>query len=147
MNNLGDHIIDPSEKRGGTILQLSSDIDLKNMDIDGFSDEAAVEEEILKLILEQSRRDFEELELKNKQNPNDNNTNNNKVKYNNINNINSFNIVENANNFYRDYENLQNLVYDESGDYEEGFKKDSYKQKIKESLVGFLNRQASEDYF
>ena len=79
------------------------------MDIDGFSNKSDIGEEILKIILQQSRRDFEELELKNKQNPNDNNSTNNKVKSNNINNANiiSFNMVQNAGNFGRDYENCK----------------------------------------
>lgn len=133
VNSLGDHNINPEEKRGGAIPPISSEINLKNMDFDDFNDfndeEAANEEEILKFILEQSRKDFAELEeVKNKIDfkSNENHNNNNNVAV--------------------DYENMKNLVYQDSDEFVEVNRNDldldnADLNKKENNLFDFLNKQ------
>lgn len=54
--------------KGGGIAQVTNDANLNNIDFEAIEDE----EEILKMILEKSKKDFEEMEIKNKINPNAN---------------------------------------------------------------------------
>lgn len=137
VNQLGDHNINPDEKRGGVIPQISSEINLNNMDFGDFNDEeAADEEEILKFILEQSRRDFEELEVKNKQNPNDDSKNKNKE------NDENKEKKGHSNKGEFDYEHMQNLVYQDSGEFGDLVGNNAYKDKQEnENLVDFLHTQ------
>lgn len=115
---------DNSDKKG-LIPQVSNDVNLNNLDFDGIEDE----EEILKIILEKSKKDFEELESKkiserDNINKNSNNTNsntlsnsansntmadinNNLIDFNNANVNNNIIINSNSNNNLGDFLNSQ----------------------------------------
>ena len=123
INKLGDHNINPEEKRGGAIPQISSGINLNNMDFEDFNEEeAANEEEILKFILQQSLKDFKELEVKNKPIPHAN------IKSDNVENENKISKGDNNDNEGIDYENMKNLVYEDSGEFGDMIKDEGKKR-------------------
>lgn len=70
-NNDSNYINNANEKKGNFVPQVSSDANLNNIEFEGIEDE----EEILRMILEKSKKDFEELELKNKNNSSEKFTN------------------------------------------------------------------------
>lgn len=93
-----------NNKKGNSVPQVSSDANLNNIDFEGIEDE----EEILRMILEKSRKDFEEIELKNENNLN-------KIEIENNNNSNYL-------NRYKDnilFENNQNFINIESNNNKE----------------------------
>ncbi len=122
--NTADYYNIHNIKKGNVVPQVSSDVNLNNIDLEGIEDE----EEILKIILEKSKKDFEEMELKNT-------NNSNKI------------INENIN--YKDNfspENIQNINYSKNNDREiinnnRILSNDLINSSDKNNLFDFLNSQ------
>lgn len=124
INNINcndQQINNPNDKKGNIVPQVSSDTNLNNIDFEGIEDE----EEILKMILEQSKKDFEELEFKNKID---------EFKIKNDNNLNVVKNKENINldvveNYHKDINNNRILLNDLTNSND------------KHNLFDFLNSQ------